>query len=83
LKWRNYFLAKLSVQSIIDIVLATNYLNFKDLLDLTCAKVASLMIGKTTEEIRETFSIPSDEPSASDDAGEPSAAAAAAAADDS
>jgi S-phase kinase-associated protein 1 len=29
-------------------------------LDLTCAKVASMIKGKTVEEIRETFSIKND-----------------------
>ena len=33
-------------------ILAANYLDIKSLLDLTCAKVASMIKGKNTEEIR-------------------------------
>jgi len=37
--------------------MAANYLNIKDLLDLTCAKVASMIKGKSPEQIREMFGI--------------------------
>jgi len=40
--------------------LAANYLDIKGLLDLSCAKIASLMKGKTAEEIRKVFNIPND-----------------------
>uniref|UniRef100_A0A6T9E8N6 Uncharacterized protein n=1 Tax=Noctiluca scintillans TaxID=2966 RepID=A0A6T9E8N6_NOCSC len=43
-----------------EIILAANYLDIKSLLDLTCAKVASLIKGKTTEEIRKQFNIVND-----------------------
>ena len=43
-----------------EIVLAANYLDITSLLDLTCAKVASLITGKTTEEIRKQFNIVND-----------------------
>ena len=43
-----------------DLILAANYLNTKSLLDLTCAAVASLIKGKTPEEIRSTFNIKND-----------------------
>ena len=39
---------------------AANYLDIKPLLDLTCAKVATMMKGKTPEEIRKTFNIKND-----------------------
>merc|ERR1712136_599480 len=41
-------------------ILAANYLDIKSLLDLTCAKVASMLKGKTTEEIRKQFNIVND-----------------------
>ncbi|PHT31664.1 SKP1-like protein 11 [Capsicum baccatum] len=36
---------------------ATNYLNIKSLLDLTCQTVTEMIKGKTPEEIRKTFNI--------------------------
>ena len=41
-------------------ILAANYMDIKSLLDLCCAKVASMIKGKTTEEIRKTFNIKND-----------------------
>ena len=41
-------------------LLAANYMDIKPLLMLMCAKVASLMKGKTPEEIRKTFNISDD-----------------------
>merc|ERR1719465_331752 len=43
-----------------EIILAANYLDIKALLDLTCAKVASMIKGKTPEEIRKQFNIVND-----------------------
>jgi len=43
-----------------EVILAANYLDIKSLLDLTCAKVASMIKGKTVEEIRKTFNIVND-----------------------
>ena len=39
---------------------AANYMDIKPLLDLTCAKVASMIKGKTPEQIRKTFNIQND-----------------------
>ncbi|KAJ9470567.1 SCF ubiquitin ligase complex protein SKP1a [Diplonema papillatum] len=45
---------------LIEVIMAANFLNIKDLLDLTCATVASLLKGKTTEQIRALFNIDND-----------------------
>ena len=43
-----------------ELILAANYMDVKALLDLCCAKVASMMKGKTAEQIRKTFNIVND-----------------------
>jgi len=43
-----------------ELILAANYMDIKPLLDLTCAKVASMIKGKTPEAIRKTFNIVND-----------------------
>jgi len=45
---------------LIDVIMAANFLNIKDLLDLTCASVASMIKGKTPEQIRTLFNIEND-----------------------
>jgi len=43
-----------------ELILAANYMDIKPLLDLTCAKVASMIKGKTPEQIRKAFNIQND-----------------------
>ena len=47
----------IDLDMIFEIILASNYLDIKPLLELASAKVASILKGKTTEEIRRTFGI--------------------------
>ncbi|CAL9197743.1 unnamed protein product, partial [Musa hybrid cultivar] len=42
------------------VLITSNYLNIKGLLDLTCQTVADMIKGKTPEEIRKTFNIKND-----------------------
>ncbi|CAK8574906.1 unnamed protein product [Lathyrus sativus] len=51
---------KVDQDTLFDIILAANFLDIKSLLDLTCKTVASMMDGKTPEEIRRTFNIKND-----------------------
>ncbi|XP_074310405.1 SKP1-like protein 1A [Silene latifolia] len=58
-KWDEEFV-KVDQSTLFDLILAANYLNIKDLLDLTCQTVADMIKGKTPEQIRETFNIKND-----------------------
>lgn len=43
-----------------DLLMAANYLEVKELLDLACQKVADMIRGKTPEQIRQTFGMKND-----------------------
>jgi S-phase kinase-associated protein 1 len=73
--WDAEFINIPNLEDIFEIILAANYLDVRSLLDLGCAKVATLLkgsklmtslhakwcsIGKTAEEIRKTFNIQND-----------------------
>jgi len=57
--WDKSFL-EIDQSFLIELIMAANYLNMKDLLNLTCAKVASMLKGKSPEQIREMFGIEND-----------------------
>ena len=48
---------EIDLDMLFEIILASNYLDIKPLQELASAKVASILKGKTTEEIRRTFGI--------------------------
>lgn len=59
-EWDVKFINELELDSVFDVINAANYLDIKPLLDLSCAKIASEMKGKSAEEIRAKFNIEND-----------------------
>jgi len=57
--WESDFV-KVDQGTLFQLILAANYLNIKELLDLTCFTVASMIRGKSPEEIRKAFNIKND-----------------------
>jgi S-phase kinase-associated protein 1 len=58
-EWDAEFL-NVDIETLHDLLLAANYLDIQDLLDLACQKVADMIKGKQPEEIRKTFNIVND-----------------------
>ena len=56
----DYNYIDIELDLIFELILGANYMDIKPLLELASAKVASIIKGKTTEEIRKTFNITND-----------------------
>lgn len=56
----NNTVKNLDQTSLFETILAANYLEYQELLDLTCKTVAEMIKGKTPDEIRKTFNIKND-----------------------
>ena len=59
--WNNTYIADFNDEVLFDIILAANYLDIKDLLDLSCKRVADdIKKCKTPQEIRRRYNIKND-----------------------
>jgi len=59
--WEKQFCEALpTMETLFNLILAANYLDIKCLLDCTCRYTASLIKGKTPQEIQKTFNIKND-----------------------
>mmetsp|Transcript_4670 Transcript_4670/g.9408 ORF Transcript_4670/g.9408 Transcript_4670/m.9408 type:complete len:160 (-) Transcript_4670:375-854(-) len=58
-KWHREFV-KVDKSTLFQLILASNYMDIQPLLDLTCKTVASMIKGKSPEQIRADFNIKSD-----------------------
>ena len=56
-EWSTNFIDKMSMEELVNLTVAANYMGINSLLDLCCAKVASLCKDKSEEEIFKTFNI--------------------------
>nr|TKW35935.1 hypothetical protein SEVIR_2G407900v2 [Setaria viridis] len=59
-EWDRKLVDRLSQDALFDLVEAADSLKMDGLLDVTCRKLADMMKGKTTAQIRETFNIEND-----------------------
>ena len=59
-EWDVKFINGIELDNVFDLINAANYMDIPPLLDLACAKIASLMKGKTSQEIRTMFNIECD-----------------------
>ncbi|XP_006658844.1 SKP1-like protein 11 [Oryza brachyantha] len=61
-KWDEAFVGELDKDrdALLDVVMASSYLNISGLLDITCQKVAGTLKGKTPEEMPAAFNIEND-----------------------
>ncbi len=59
-EWDVNFINSIELDNVFDLINAANYMDISSLLDLSCAKIASLMKGKSAQEIRTMFNIECD-----------------------
>ena len=59
-QWHAEYIDIDTQEALFELVMAANYLDVKPLLELSCAKVASQIKGKSIPEIRKYFSIEND-----------------------
>ena len=59
-EWYGKYIEDMDIETLYETILAANYLNIRDLLELGSAQVAALMRGKTIQEIRDLFKIEND-----------------------
>lgn len=55
--WSAQYIEALSLEELVDITVAANFMEIQPLLDLTCAKLASMCKDKSEEEIFKTFGV--------------------------
>jgi S-phase kinase-associated protein 1 len=55
--WDLDFTANVDQQTLFELILAANYLDIKDLLDLLCKTIAKQLVGKTPQQIKDLFGI--------------------------
>ena len=56
-EWSSNFIDKMSMEELVNLTVAANYMGINCLLDLCCAKIASLCKDKSEEDIFKTFNI--------------------------
>ena len=56
-EWSAGFVDKMPLEDLVNLTVAANYMGINSLLDLCCAKIASLCKDKSEEEIFKTFNI--------------------------
>ena len=56
-EWSANFVDKMPLEDLVNLTVAANYMGINSLLDLCCAKIASLCKDKSEEEIFKTFNI--------------------------
>lgn len=59
-EWDATFISSFDLDTVFDLINASNYLDLRPLLDLCCARIASIMKGKSAEEIRSIFNLEND-----------------------
>jgi S-phase kinase-associated protein 1 len=56
-EWSATFVDAITLEELVDLTVAANFMEIQPMLDLTCAKIASMCKDKTEEEIFKTFGV--------------------------